>query len=144
MSHSTQVSTSKVLHNLYTKTLSSARISIVSHILTTNNLVSSLTSTFAWFNNRFSTFSFIFNTSSKTLSIAFIQIISSISTTYRLSDLRTLAFSKKIRIINFNRFTKSVMLFSKISTFHHTLVSITLIINTTNWYISLMAFAISL
>lgn len=80
--------------------------------------------------------------STKTIKVAWVQICSSISSTDSLLLISAFAFSENFRVIDFIVSADSVILFSNFSTFHQALVSVSLVVNTTNRDISLMALAV--
>ena len=133
-----------MVHYLNSEAVRSTSVSVVLHIGTTNNLVSSGTSTFVALLSssrklNSSAHSLLSkSSSSKTVSETRVQIVSSIVSTLRLSYLLTLASSEKIGVIYLDGSTDTVVLLSEFSTSHHTFISVSLVINTANWDVSLM------
>ena len=133
-----------MVHYLNSEAVRSTSVSVVLHIGTTNNLVSSGTSTFVALLSssrklNSSAHSLLSqSSSSKTVSETRVQIVSSIVSTLRLSNLLTLASSEKIGVIYLDGSTDTVVLLSEFSTSHHTFISVSLVINTANWDVSLM------
>jgi hypothetical protein len=132
-----------MIKNLNTQTASSTTRSVVLHVTSTNNLVTSLASTLLGLNNS-SAFTSGNSTSSQALSKANIQVSSIISSTNWVSVLSAFAFSEKIGIVNLVGSADTVVLLSNLGTSHKTLISVGLIINTTDRYIPLMAFTVLL
>ena len=83
-------------------------------------------------------------TSSETIKVAWIQIGSSIGSTNSLLLVSTFTFSEDFTIVDFIISADTIILLSDFSTFHQTFVSVSLVIDTTNWDVSLMAFTIPL
>ena len=144
LGHISQVPTSIVVKNLNSQTISPTSVSVVPHIRTTNNLVTSLTSTFLRLHDWVSALSNHLNISSKTVSVTLVQVVSSVGTTYWLFHLRTLTASKQVGVINFYALTKSKVLNSDVRALHHTLVSVRFVINSANWNIALVTLTVLL
>lgn len=80
--------------------------------------------------------------SSEAVQVARVQVGSSVSSANGLLLVAALAFSENFRVVNFVVSANSVVLFSDFGAFHQALVSVGLVVDTTDRDVSLVALAV--